>query len=164
MQAVKRIPFHHSAMSGLCRVARSAMLALCAMTPAFAVAAPSTAAPDLEARYQQERAACASGKSAEDRATCLREAAAAHEAARHGELDEPENNYAANALARCMALPADERDACRHRMREGETEGSVSGGGIIREYREITLPPARPAQEPLPDGGSATPAAGKQDR
>jgi hypothetical protein len=158
MQAVMRIPFHRSPMSGLCRAALFAVLVLGAMAPAFAAAAPAGAAPDLEARYQQERAACANGKSAEDRATCLREAAAAHDAARHGELDEPEDNYAANALARCAALPAADRDVCRHRMREGATEGSVSGGGIIREYREITLPPAAPRQESIPGGSSAAPS------
>jgi hypothetical protein len=49
-------------------------------------------------------------------------------------------------------------------MREGETEGSVSGGGIIREYREITLPPAAPRQESIPGGTNATPStAGKHD-
>lgn len=163
MQTVMRIPFHHFPMLFPCRVALSAVLVLSAMAPAFA-AAPAGTAPDLEARYQQERAACVNGKSAEDRATCLREAAAAHDAARHGELDEPEDNYAENALARCAALPAADRDVCRHRMREGETEGSVSGGGIIREYREITLPPAAPQQESIPGGTNATPStAGKHD-
>jgi len=145
-----RISFPRSALSGLCRVVLPALVAL-GMVPAFA-AAPAGTAPDLEARYQQERAACTNGKSTEDRATCLREAAAAHDAATRGELDEPENNYAENALARCAALPAADRDVCRRRVREGTAEGSVSGGGIIREYREITLPPAAPVQQAIPNG------------
>ena len=113
--------------------------ALCA----YAIAAGDKPSPDADARYQQERAACNSGQSSEDRATCLREAAAAHEAARHGQLAEPQENYRQNALARCQALPASDRDACRRRtLGQGETEGSVSSGGILREYREITLPDA----------------------
>jgi len=45
-------------------------------------------------------------------------------------------------------LPAEERDACVRRVRgEGVTQGSVQGGGLIREYREYTLPsPQVPAE------------------
>ena len=164
MQTVVRISSLRFQMSCLSRVALSALLVLGAAPRAFAVAASDGTTSALEARYQQERATCTNGQSAEDRATCLREAAAAHDAARHGELDEPADNYAANALARCAALPAADRDVCRHRRREGETEGSVSGGGIIREYREITLPPAAPQQESIPGGTRAAPSTtGKKD-
>lgn len=95
---------------------------------------------DIEARYQSERAAC---ESALDKAACLRDAAAAREAARHGQLESGQGSYDQNALARCAALPVEERDACARRVRgEGVTQGSVKEGGVMREYREYTLPSA----------------------
>ncbi len=104
---------------------------------------------DIEARYQAERAACEKAPPSQDREACLREAAAARAEARHGQLNGDQANYDKNALARCDALPAEEQDACRRRARnEGETRGSVSEGGIYREYREITLPPATPNGKP----------------
>jgi hypothetical protein len=146
MQTELRIsPVHTPTCRSRVRVCAGTLWLLGAMTCAFAMAADAHTPPDITARYQRERAACDSGKSAEDRATCLREAAAARDAAAHGELDEP-GDYEKNALARCDAVPPADRDACRHRARgEGEMKGSVSGGGIIREYREITLPPQAPA-------------------
>ncbi len=98
----------------------------------------------IDARYRQERAACESGKSTEDRATCLREAAAARDAARQGELQETQENYRRNALARCNALPAADQEICRRRVQGGTVEGSVRSGGIIREYREFVLPGTTP--------------------
>ena len=128
--------------------------ALCAaFVLILAPAAPAAGAGnggqnDIDARYQRERAAC---DSSQDRAACLREAAAARDAARRGQLDEAQPDYDRNALARCEALPQAEREACRRRARgEGEMRGSVTGGGIYREYRELTLPgnpPARPKQD-----------------
>jgi len=117
-----------------------APLLLALLLAGGAQAATGTQA-DIDARYQQDRAACESGKSGEDLATCLREAAAARAAARAGDLAEPDTDYAKNALARCQDLPPSDRDICRQRVLGGSTEGSVAGGGIIREYREITLPP-----------------------
>lgn len=158
MQAAIRILFPRFRMSRLSGVAISALFALGAVScmPTLAATASAATTPDLDTRYQEERAACATKKPGEDQATCLREAAAAHAAARSGELAEPAADYAENALARCAALPAAERDVCRHRVREGKTEGSVSGGGIIREYREITLPPAAPPQDAAPGSSSGT--------
>lgn len=107
-------------------------------------AADNAALKEIEARYQSERAAC---ESAQDKATCLRDAAAARAEARRGALDGGPSAYEQNALARCAALPADERDSCARRVRgEGEVRGSVSEGGIYREYREMTLPSPPPAK------------------
>jgi hypothetical protein len=102
----------------------------------------TAASNDIDARYRQERDAC-SGRPAPERPACLREAAAAREAARQGQLNGGQANYEQNMLERCKALPAAERDSCMHRSRgEGQNSGSVEGGGVIREYKEITLPPA----------------------
>lgn len=110
-----------------------------------AAAAAEGGTESTEARYQAERAACAQLQGAEERATCLREAAAARNAATQGQLNDANNEFERNALARCNALPRSEQDMCLRRTRgEGVVKGSVSEGGIYREYKEITLPSSVP--------------------
>lgn len=126
-----------------------ALFGICASV----IAADGDAREAIEARYQRERAACDSAPPSRDRAACLRDAAAARDEARRGLLNEAPGSYEQNALARCEALPPEERDNCRRRARgEGETRGSVSEGGVFREYRELTIgepaPPDAPAGKP----------------
>lgn len=84
-------------------------------------------------RYNQERARCLSGASHQDRATCLREAGAALQESRRGGLS-TSTNLSGNATARCDAQPAADREACIQRvMGAGATQGSVEGGGVIRQ-------------------------------
>ncbi|MCM5571289.1 hypothetical protein M6I34_12295 [Burkholderiaceae bacterium FT117] len=114
----------------------------------LAAAGPSAAAPDaraaeIEARYQRERTFCLAGLTHQDRADCLREAAAARAEARRGLLADPTppSEYLENALRRCAALPEADRADCEARVRgEGTVEGSVESGGIYRETRTL-LPP-----------------------
>jgi len=48
--------------------------------------------------------------------------------------------YQRNAVRRCIVHAGDDRIACEMRMRgEGHTEGSVAGGGILRES-EMVVP------------------------
>jgi len=100
---------------------------------------------DAQLRYQQERKACLSGASNQDRATCLREAGAALQEAGRGRLAAGRGDeLGANAVARCAALPPADRDECVMRMREGTTSGSAAQGGVLRE---LVLPvPAPPAK------------------
>jgi hypothetical protein len=108
-----------------------------ALTATIAAAVDPVGPFGAEARYQQERAACESGQSQQDRATCLREAGAALQEARQGRLADGPARYQQNELARCGYLPAEERSACHARMQgQGTTSGSVAAGGIYREYRE----------------------------
>ena len=88
-----------------------------------------------QARYKAERKACIDGSSNQDRATCLREAAAAFQAARAGEFkSEAEPVYSHNRLLRCDPLPKQDKEDCVRRMQgEGTQNGSVEGGGILRE-------------------------------
>jgi hypothetical protein len=134
-------------------VATSAALAAGAYDPAAS-----------QSRYQAERNGCLSGQSQQDQATCLREAAAAREAARRGQLDNGAADYQRNALARCQPLPADQRADCVDRMQgRGTTSGSVGEGGIYREKvtREIGVPPATglPPATTLPPAGTVPPHA-----
>jgi len=56
-----------------------------AMAPVAWSAGPTThrAASEARHQYQEDRAYCTSGQATEDRATCLKEAAAAYAEARH---------------------------------------------------------------------------------
>jgi hypothetical protein len=118
------------------------LLCLCAVAwaDAAALAAGDAAAADAAARHRHERAVCTSGQSNQDRATCLREASAAHAQMRKNGMHEPDMAFEQNAQKRCQALPDDDRSACLARMQgHGSTSGSVSGGGI---YRELVTPEA----------------------
>jgi hypothetical protein len=97
-------------------------------------AAIAATASDAQLRYQQERKACLSGASHQDRATCLREAGAALQEASRGRLAAGSGSrFGDNAVARCAALPPADRDECVMRMREGTTSGSAAQGGVLRE-------------------------------
>ena len=96
---------------------------------------------DASGSYQQEVQACMSGQTQQDRATCLEEARNAQADKRRGVLD-TDGNLEANAMARCTVHPAGEdRAACEARvMGMGNVEGSVAGGGLIREVETVVLP------------------------
>jgi hypothetical protein len=110
------------------------------MLVAGMAAAADAKLSDAQARYEQDRAACISGQSYQDRATCLREAGAALQAAKRGRIGDDQSSYEQNRLMRCDRLPAGDRDDCLRRMHgEGSVSGSVEGGGIYRELR-TTVP------------------------
>jgi hypothetical protein len=100
-----------------------------------ALAAGAQGKSAAQAQYLQDRAACNAGQSNEDRATCLKEAGAALQAARSGELTSAGPAvYQRNALLRCNEQPVDAREACMARM-QNPAQGSVSGGGLLFEAR-----------------------------
>ena len=106
-----------------------------------------------QARFQQERAACVSGLSHQDRETCLYEARSAYGAASRGALNNGDGDLEVNARKRCEALPVADRVACLARMDgAGVTLGSVEEGGIYRELvvREVVLT-APPVDDKSPD-------------
>lgn len=87
-----------------------------------------------EARYKAEVAACNSGSSNQDRLTCLKEAGAARGEAKKDQLSDGRGALGRNAVDRCNALPPDDQPACLERIQgQGTSEGSVGGGGILRE-------------------------------
>lgn len=94
---------------------------------------------------QRERAVCDGVE--QDRSACLREAGAARqEAARGGLTSAAPTTYEQNALARCNLQPPADRAACEARMRgtgRTEVEGSVMGGGLIRETVTPVPPPGQ---------------------
>lgn len=125
-------------------------LSLCAASLALTTGLAS-AADTAASNYQQDRAACMDGRSAQDRATCLRDAGAAFNEARHGKLkDDDASVYQKNAQIRCNVLPDADRPDCIRRMSGLDTtiSGSVSGGGVLRETTTIQVDPPPPAMAP----------------
>ena len=117
----------------------TAVTAAALLCSAAALAAPSTAATEAQARYRQDMAACNSGQTNQDLATCRREAGSALSEARRGRLTDAPNQYQQNALQRCNAHQGEDRLACEARMGSaGTTEGSAAEGGILRQGVIIT--------------------------
>jgi hypothetical protein len=116
---------------------------------AFAATAADNAVKtpaDIQATYEHDRAKCLSGQSNEDQATCLKEAGAARDEAKRGQLTEDGTAFHKNAKERCDALSGDEKRDCISRAKGGGiVSGSVAGGGIIRETVTTTVGPAVPA-------------------
>lgn len=117
-------------MLATCMLATSTVLAL----PAPAHAVDARTAREAQARFREEMAVCTSGRSPQGRATCIEEARHALAAARRGALGETPRDMRANVLQRCGAHTGPDREACEARMSgRGRTEGSVAGGGLMRE-------------------------------
>ena len=117
--------------------AASLFLCMASAPPAFA-----DTAREAQARFRQDMAACNSGQSNQDLATCRLEARNALADAKRGSLNDAPGKYTSNALQRCNALQGNNRSDCESRMRgEGRSEGSVGSGGIIRET--VTVVPAK---------------------
>jgi hypothetical protein len=119
-----------------------------------AAGAGTTAAAGAQQRYEQERAVCMTGRSNQDRATCLKEAGAAYEEAKHHALGAGAAPEAGNALQRCEGLPSADRAACTERVQgQGTTTGSAAAGGTMSEL-VVTTPGAAVA----PQAPAAAPA------
>jgi hypothetical protein len=104
-----------------------------AISPAWS--ADKAGMSQAQADYQRERARCLRGESGQVVATCLKEAGAAFEEARHGGLGNvTSGDLASNATQRCNAQPPADREACVQRIlgADRSSEGSVGGGGVLR--------------------------------
>lgn len=109
-------------------------------------AADKGALTAAQQRYNDDVAACKTGRSNQDSATCMKEAAAALAEARRGALAKPGADLAANRMQRCDALPGDQRKACLARMQgQGTTTGSVEAGGVLRELVTVERSPTASA-------------------
>lgn len=87
-----------------------------------------------QGNYQAERARCLSGQTSQARDTCLKEAGAAYDEARRSNLGAASAaDLERNATQRCEAQPPADRAACVQRILGGSAEGSVGGGGVIRQ-------------------------------
>jgi hypothetical protein len=106
---------------------------------------PGTAAPMTpQQRYLKDRANCDAGRTAEDRATCLKEAGAALEERKRHTLDNT-GSPVVNATDRCNLLPDKDKADCVARVlgpiapnQRVTTSGSVAGGGVLKETTTTT--------------------------
>lgn len=139
---------------------RSMIFALLAISGLASTTIASAAGPRGDASiYQQEVSVC--GHNQQDRAACIREAGAARQAAARGGLTGAPD-YRANALARCGLQPPSDRADCEARVlgsmgnTDSRVEGSVMGGGVIREsVTTVVMPAPRPMMERAPDPAMA---------
>ncbi len=111
----------------------------------------------IQSQYEQDVANCKSGKSNQDRATCMQEAGAARQEANRQNLKEGSTDqHQQNMVDRCNRLPATSRQDCLTQMTSPtNVRGSVQGGGVLRETviqvpagtvpPSTTMPPATPA-------------------
>ncbi|WP_151445564.1 hypothetical protein [Lacisediminimonas profundi] len=107
---------------------------------------PAALLASSNALSQAGAAACA-GRSGEERATCLREEAAARQELKRGRLDDAGADYRKNALERCRPLSGPERDDCIRRVEGGGvSSGSIESGGIYRETRSLEPGPSPPPE------------------
>ena len=112
--------------------------ALLAVGAATAQVATSTTGIDNSGSYQSEVNACMSGQTQQSREDCLKEARNAAAEKNRGRLE----TYSDHAMARCeVHRTGEDKAACKARvMGMGSTEGSVAGGGLIRESETVVLP------------------------
>ena len=108
----------------------------------MAQAGTSGAIADAQARYREDMAFCSSGQSSQYVSTCRQEARNALADAKRGGLSDAPGQYSRNAVQRCAEFQGDERTACEARVfGPARVEGSVEGGGVLRE--SVILTPAK---------------------
>ncbi|TFZ01219.1 hypothetical protein [Ramlibacter rhizophilus] len=135
-------------------------------TALLAVAATAQVTSSGTMTHREQMAACRSGATYQDRERCMAEVQAAQAARSQGRID-TYGQYAANALARCNIYREQEDVlACRGRvMGLGEITGSVTGGGLLREYEYLVpAPAASEAGQPAGASSSAMGAGAAEPR
>ena len=137
MNALKNFRFN-AVSKGLAGFALTAVLA---MTAATAQVASGTTGIDNTGSARSEANACNTGMTQQDRETCLREVRNANADKRAGKLDNAGGQFDANAAQRCNVLSGEDKIACEARVAGyGNTQGSVAGGGVIREVETVVVP------------------------
>lgn len=110
---------------------------------AAALAGPTNTDAEAQARFRQDMAFCDSGRSSQALDVCRREARNALADAKRGRLtDTAPDQQTNNAVQRCTAFKGDDRSACEARVfNPSRVEGSVEGGGLLRE--SVVIVPAQ---------------------
>lgn len=137
-------------LTSLMSFGAAALLAVGAATAQVAFAAgtsdaafPGAAMIDSSGNYQSEVQACMTGKTQQDQATCLKEARNARADKQRGVLENhASGSLEANAMDRCDVFQGENKAACEARvLGYGNVEGSVAGGGLVREVETVVMPP-----------------------
>ncbi len=143
-----------ASLAGLIAVGVAASFAASPSHGAEAAAAKST--------YAKDHVDCDTGRTAEDRATCLKEAGAAQAERRRHTLD-TQGSTRQNAVDRCNLVAAKDKADCLARIegpstpnQKTTTSGSVAGGGMLRETTTTTTGTPKVIVVPAPPAASAT--------
>jgi hypothetical protein len=108
---------------------------------ASAQIASGTTGIDASGDARSEMNACLTGRTQQDRETCMTEVRNANAAKRAGKVDNANGDFKANALRRCDIFQGEDLVACQARIvGYGKTEGSVAGGGAIRQIETVVVP------------------------
>ena len=138
MNTIKTYRFPGHFAKSLCAFSLTALLAV----TATAQIASGTTGIDATGNATSEMAACNNGTTQQSRETCMTEVRNANAAKRAGQVDNAGGQFDANAMQRCDVLTGDDKLACQARIAgAGSTQGSVAGGGVLREI-EVVVPPA----------------------
>ena len=126
------------------RLAKSAALFGVAALLSFgatAQIASGTTGIDASGSARSEMNACLTGRTQQDQETCMTEVRNANAAKRAGQVDNAGGQFGANALKRCDVFQGEELIACQARIvGYGKTDGSVAGGGAIRQVETVVVP------------------------
>ncbi|WP_309680069.1 hypothetical protein [Polaromonas sp.] len=96
---------------------------------------------DATGNAQSELAACMNGSTQQSQATCITEVRNANAAKRAGQLDNSGGRFGANAMKRCDVFSGEDLIACQARIvGYGQTQGSVAGGGVVRQVETVVVP------------------------
>lgn len=116
---------------------------------------PSAQAAEINAKFEQDKANCLTGKAGAERNACMKAATKARSSARNAPIYD-DATYRHNRFDRCRVLSGDEARDCFARMKgEGTTSGSAEGGGIYREKVTIEVGPVPTAPAPAAPAASA---------
>ena len=130
-----------ASLANLASLAAPIVVGIAAALPTASAFAGDNAAA-AKSTYQKERADCEAGRTAEDRATCLKEAGAAAAERKRNTLDNT-GSARQNAIDRATwSRRENPRLLARiegptHRTKT-TTSGSVAGGGVLRETTTTT--------------------------
>jgi hypothetical protein len=134
-----------ASLANFATLAAPLIVGLAATYLSAAAYAADPAASAAKSTYIKERADCDAGRTAEDRATCLREAGAAAQERKKNNLDTNGTSYRQNALERCKLVEPKDKADCLARIegplqknQQTTTSGSVAGGGVLRETTTTT--------------------------
>jgi hypothetical protein len=122
-------------------VTAASLLAALGMPAASAQIRSGTTGIDATGNPSSEMSACNTGRTQQDRDTCIREVRNANAEKDSGKLNNGGAAYKANAMKRCDALDGENKIACQARIAGyGSTEGSVASGGVIRRVETVLVP------------------------
>ena len=108
---------------------------------ATAQIAAGTTGIDASGNARSEMNACLTGRTQQDQQTCMTEVRNANAAKRAGKVDNAGGQFSANALKRCDIFQGEDLVACQARIvGYGQTDGSVAGGGAIRQVETVVVP------------------------